>query len=156
MRKVTIAPITAAAFASFGDVLHTPSQPLRQDHAGSMINGRETARANCAVIRSAPYDPGKPLQRLECHPHSNQLFVPLAVGRYLVVVAPNAGSRPDIDGLLAFEVGGDTGINYHPRIWHAHMTTIDRPGIFAMLVHEDGTEQDCVFAPIADVMLVTA
>jgi ureidoglycolate lyase len=154
VRKVTTVPITAAAFAPFGDVLHAPSPPPRQDHAGLMINGRRDARANCAVIRSEPYDPGKPLQRLECHPHSNQLFVPLSVGRYLVVVAPDRDGRPDEDGLLAYDVGGDTGINYHPGIWHAHMTTLDRPGTFAMLVHEDGTAQDCLFAPITDVTLV--
>lgn len=155
MRKITLEPISAAAFAPYGDLLLAPSTPPRQNHAARIANARREARANLALIRSEPCDWRIPLCRLECHPDSNQLFLPLDVGRYIVVVAPNADGKPDETELRGFEVPGMVGINYHPGAWHAHMTTDTEPGIFAMLVYEDGTERDCLFAPIRQTWLTS-
>ncbi|WP_342778993.1 ureidoglycolate lyase [Methylobacterium terricola] len=103
------------------------------------------------MIRSEPFAAALPLRRLERHPLSAQAFLPLAVGDYLVVVAPDAGGRPDEASLRAFRVPAGTGIVYRSGAWHAHMTTMAEPGTFAMLVHEDGSPGDCVFASIAPV-----
>lgn len=151
MRTLPIEPITAEAFAPYGTLLVGPAAGPRQDRAAGIENGRPGASLNLALIRSEPFADTTPLRRLERHPHSAQAFLPLAVGAYLVVVAPDAGGRPDEAGLRAFRVPGDTGIVYRSGAWHAHMTTLSAPGTFAMLVHEDGSAEDCVFAPIAPV-----
>lgn len=95
-----------------------------------------------------------PLTRLERHPFSSQAFLPLAVESYVVVVAPDRDGRPDEAAALAFQVPGRVGLNYRAGTWHAHMMTWDAPGTFAMLAYEDGTADDCVFAPIAPLQLV--
>lgn len=148
MRTVPLTDITAAAFAPYGDVLDAPAIPPRQDHAAPMQNTRPAARANLALIHSDPMAALMPLRRLERHPHSNQAFLPLSVGAYIVVVAPDRDGSPDEARIQAFRVPGRIGINYRAGSWHAHMMTLATPGIFAMLVHEDGTEADCSFAPI--------
>ncbi|GJD61065.1 ureidoglycolate lyase [Methylobacterium frigidaeris] len=151
MRTLPIEPITAEAFAPFGTLLVGPAAGPRQDRAAEIENGRPGAALNLALIRSEPFADSLPLRRLERHPHSAQAFLPLAVGEYLVVVAPDAGGRPDETALRAFRVPAGTGIVYRSGAWHAHMTTLSAPGTFAMLVHEDGGPEDCVFAPIAPV-----
>lgn len=148
MRTLPIEPITAEAFAPYGTLLVGPAIGPRQDRAAEIENGRPGVPLNLALIRSEPFAGSMPLRRLERHPHSAQSFLPLAVGDYLVVVAPDAGGRPDEAGLLAFRVPGGTGIVYRSGAWHAHMTTLSAPGTFAMLVHEDGSAEDCVLAPI--------
>ncbi|MET7245536.1 ureidoglycolate lyase [Methylobacterium sp. EM32] len=153
MRTLPIEPITAEAFAPYGTLLVGPAAGPRQDRAAEIENGRPGVPLNLALIRSEPFAGSMPLRRLERHPHSAQSFLPLAVGAYLVVVAPDAGGRPDEAALRAFQVPGDTGIVYRSGAWHAHMTTLSAPGTFAMLVHEDGSAEDCVFAPIDPVEL---
>ena len=153
MRTIRIESLDVHAFAAFGDLLAAPDPGPRQDHATPIENLRKDARANLALIRSEPFGGLMPLTRLERHPHSNQAFLPLAVEDYLVVVAPDRGGRPDESGLRAFRVPGRAGINYRAGAWHAHLMTLAAPGTFAMLVHEDGTAEDCVFAEIAPVML---
>ncbi|SFU84429.1 ureidoglycolate lyase [Methylobacterium sp. 174MFSha1.1] len=148
MRTLPIEPITAEAFAPYGTLLVGPASGPRQDRAAEIENGRPGVPLNLALIRSEPFAGSMPLRRLERHPYSAQSFLPLAVGAYLVVVAPDAGGRPDEAALRAFRVPGDTGIVYRSGAWHAHMTTLSGPGTFAMLVHEDGSAEDCVFAPI--------
>lgn len=151
MHTLPIAPITPEAFAPYGTLLVGPAAGPRQDRAAEVENGRPGVPLNLALIRSEPFAATMPLRRLERHPRSAQAFLPLAVGDYLVVVAPDAGGRPDEAGLCAFRVPAGTGIVYRSGAWHAHMTTLSAPGTFAMLVHEDGGPEDCVFAPIEPV-----
>ncbi|AWN45371.1 ureidoglycolate hydrolase [Methylobacterium terrae] len=151
MRTLPIAPITAEAFAPYGTLLVGPSAGPRQDRAAEIDNGRPGVALNLALVRSEPFAATMPLRRLERHPHSAQAFLPLAAGDYLVVVAPDTGGRPDEAALRAFRVPAGTGIVYRRGAWHAHMTTMAAPGTFAMLVHEDGSPEDCVFAPISPV-----
>ena len=156
MRTIPIEPIDAHAFASFGDLLVAPATRPRQDRASPIENGRAGVPANLALIRSAPFPELMPLTRMERHPHSSQAFLPLAVEGYVVVVAPDRDGRPDEAAIRAFRVPGQAGLNYRAGAWHAHMMTWSVAGTFAMLVYEDGTDADCVFAAIAPVVLVPA
>jgi ureidoglycolate lyase len=56
--------------------------------------------------------------------------------------------------LRAFRVGGHSGINYKAGTWHYGMTTIGAAGTFAMLVHEDGSADDCHFIDVAPIVIV--
>ncbi|MCJ2080359.1 ureidoglycolate lyase [Methylobacterium sp. J-090] len=155
-RTLPIRPIDAAAFAPFGTLLEAPDVAPRQDHATVIENGRPGVRANLALIRSEPWSDRVPVTRLERHPHSSQAFLPLAVRAYVVVVAPDRDGRPDEAELRAFRVPGHIGLNYRAGAWHAHMMTLDAPGTFAMLDHEDGGADDCHVVAITPIALTLA
>ena len=72
--------------------------------------------------------------------------------RYLVIVCRDDGTgSPDVSGLVAFLVKGTQAINYDVGTWHHGMVTIGRPGLFAMLVFENGSPDDCHFRSIMPV-----
>ena len=151
---IPIRPVTAADFAPFGTLLDTPEPAPRQDRAALVQSGRPGLDPNLALIRSEPFATVMPLRRLEMHPFSTQTFLPLSVADYVVVVAHDRDGAPDPSTLAAFAVPGHVGIHYRAGAWHAHMMTRESPGTFAMLVYEDGSEADCVFAPIPDAVLI--
>ena len=150
---LSLQPLTPESFAPFGRVLRAPKAGPREDHAATVENDRPaTARANLALIAAAAARFPLELNMLERHSQSTQTFLPLDVREYLVVVCLDDGhGRPDMASLIAFRVDGRTGIHYHRGTWHHAMTTIGEPGVFAMLVHEDGTPDDCQFVGITPV-----
>ena len=72
--------------------------------------------------------PDRPLtsEMLERHEFSSQTFVPVNVGRWLIVVAPHAkAGGPDLAGLKAFIADGRHGVTYKANTWHHGLTTLD-------------------------------
>ena len=49
---VQVKPISAEAFAPYGDLLETPTSGTRQDFAAVVENRRSSARVNLALVRS--------------------------------------------------------------------------------------------------------
>ena len=77
---------------------------------------------------------GLPLEvkLLERHEFSSQTFVPLDVGRWLVVVCPHAPlGGPEVAHGRALIAGPDQGISYRMNTWHHGFTVLDWPGRFA-------------------------
>jgi ureidoglycolate lyase len=150
MTMPALQPLTEAGFAAFGDMFETPGETNRRDQAARLANARDAARANLAVIRAVPALLPHRISLMERHPFSNQFFSPLDGASYLVVVAHDDGTgAPDMASLRAFRAKGHQAINYAPGIWHCGMATLDRPGIFSMFVHEDGTADDTHFQDVA-------
>lgn len=150
--KIRIEPITAEAFAPFG-VLLPPRQPGqgRQELIEDLQNTRGSARPRLSVAALAP----KPLPltavEMERHVHSSQAFVPTDCASFLVLVAPHgADGRPNLAGLRAFRVPGDTGINYKADTWHHPLTALERVGRFIVLTFVDGTASDEEFVPLPE------
>lgn len=151
---ITAEPLTRDAFAPYGDVLHAPDVVGREHFAADLVNLRPDARLNLSLVRSPVINPGAAISELEHHPYSAQAFVPIDVDRYIVLVALNSpDDRPLMSSLKAFVANRHQGICYRPGIWHLGMTTIRRPGSFALLVYENGTADDCRFCPVPDVRL---
>jgi ureidoglycolate lyase len=159
---VTSRPLTADAYAPYGDVIMASprgelGRPANQgtarrfDHLAPVENLRPGAAAlNVCVFRCAPRA-GSPIEiaLLEKHPASTQVFVPMTARRYLVVVALG-GERPDLGALAAFVATGAQGVSYRPGVWHHPMIALDGEVDFACLVWEDGSDDDCAvvtFAP---------
>ncbi len=164
-RVVFAEPLTAAAYAPYGDVVSAArddvaSKPANQGTAArrdwlvDLANHRSGARLNVASFRCAPQRAWpRPLALLEKHPHSTQVFVPMSARRYLVVVALG-GDAPDLSTARAFVASGAQGVSYRPGVWHHPMIALDEPTDFACFVWEDGSEGDCVVSPLADGALV--
>jgi ureidoglycolate lyase len=141
--------ITVEAFAPYGDLLDPPAHIGRFNFVTDIESRRPQARLNVALVRCAAVPSRLRIDEMECHRFSAQAFFPLDVSEYLVVVACDDGSgKPDPKTIAAFRVSHHHGINYHAGTWHIGMGTISQAGTFALLVHEDGSPDDCWFHPI--------
>ncbi len=157
MRSIVAAPITAEAFAPYGDVLTCPGEPGRVYFDQGLANGLPEFGASLSLSHVAPVA-AMPLRvwQMERHEFSSQSFVPLDVARYVIVVAPKTeGGGPDADKARAFLVPGDVGITYHINVWHHPLAVLDRPARFAVVMFRDGGPRDEEFVPVPEPFLVT-
>lgn len=125
MRKVTPKPLTAEAFAPYGEVISA-----REGVDQYPINHGATARFNALARVDAATDGGAPiisifrstplpalvLKIMERHPVGSQAFMPLNGRPHLVAVAP-AGEL-DPTRIEVFLAAGDQGVNYAAGTWH--------------------------------------
>ncbi|WP_158292155.1 ureidoglycolate lyase [Paracraurococcus ruber] len=141
-RLLRLEPLTAEAFAPYGDVVDPPAPGDRLSLMES-IGGRDGAAAPRLSFNHAPPH-ALPLlaTEMERHNRSSQCFVPLDVARWVVMVAPDAGGVPDAARLRAFLVRGDQAVNYRIGSWHHPLRVLDRPGRFAVLMWTTGVKSD--------------
>lgn len=141
MTHIRIQPITAEAFAPYGEVLTPRAEPTKLINAGRCERHHALAtvqrgggEAIISLFRSQsvslPYD----CTMLERHPLGSQAFMPLGSDPWLSVVAPDEGGRPGQP--LAFLVPAGTGINLHAGVWHGVLTPLDRPADFLVVDRE--------------------
>jgi ureidoglycolate lyase len=141
--------LTREAFAPFGDVIDVPTEAGRKYYEDALGNLRPEARPSLSMTFRIE-TPDRPLtsELLERHEFSSQSFVPVDVGRWLIVVAPHApAGGPDLGGLKAFIATGAQGVTYKPNTWHHGLTVLDRPGRFAVFMWRAGTKDE-EFVPV--------
>jgi ureidoglycolate lyase len=144
-------PLTKEAFAPFGDVIDMPTAAGRFYHDAALGNLNARAAASLSVALKAETT-ARPFvsQEMERHEYSSQTFIPVDVGRWLIVVAPHAAAGgPDMAAARAFIADGTTGVTYKANTWHHGLTTLDRPGSFAVFMWKAGTVEDEEFVPVA-------
>lgn len=142
-------PLTKEAFAPFGDVIDVPVAAGRTYYEEALGNLRPNAQASLSMTFREP-TPDRPLKSdlLERHEFSSQTFVPVDVGRWLIVVAPHAkAGGPDLAGLKAFIATGKQGVTYKPNTWHHGLTVLDKPGRFAVFMWRAGAKDE-EFVPV--------
>lgn len=153
MKHLVLEPITADGFAPFGQLLlpPLPGQP-RFDVIDELQNGRPGAKARLSLAVLEPATLPLVASRMERHVQSSQAFVPTDCASYLVLVAPHApgSDRPDARKLRAFQVPGDTGINYRADTWHYPLTALERTARFVVLTFVDGSVGDEEFVPLSE------
>jgi ureidoglycolate lyase len=151
MRTIQARPLTAAAFAPFGDVLEAPADTGRVYIEDALANGRPDARASLSFARtgaaaSLPLD----VRMMERHEFSSQSFIPLSRCRWLVVVAPaGPAGGPDAAGAQAFLAAPGQGLSYGMNIWHHPLTVLDEAAAFAIVMWRTGGPGDEEFADLA-------
>ncbi len=138
-RTIRTVPLTAEAFAPFGDVLEVTGAPdrlINQDLCGRYhdrarldfgTDGRAGISLFDAVPRALPYT----LDLVERHPEGSQAFLPMTEAPFLVIVAPDAGGVPGTP--RAFLTAPGQGVNYHRGTWHGVLTPLSAPGLFAVV-----------------------
>ncbi|MEO0990806.1 MAG: ureidoglycolate lyase, partial [Pseudomonadota bacterium] len=102
MSEIPVQPLTAEAFAAFGDVLECLGEPDRlinqglcgryHDQAGLDFG---TGRAGISLFNAEPRSLPYQLEMVERHPDGSQAFVPMSREPFLVVVARDLGGTPD-------------------------------------------------------------
>ncbi len=133
-------PLTAAAFAPFGDVIEIAGPPDFQinggmcdrfhDRARTEVLG-EDARLGISLGYGRPYALPLVLGLVERHPLGSQAFVPLSQDPFLVVVAPDADGTPGTP--RAFLTAPGQGVNYLRNVWHGVLTPLGRPAAFLIV-----------------------
>ena len=140
--------LTAAGFASYGDVLApegervTPVNDGRALRYDGLANSRTSPAPTFRFSRFIGSTPRRCRSGPTCSsaiPLSSQVFLPMSSDEFLIVVAPDRGGEPDIGAAAAFLAPAGTGIHYRPGIWHVPLVTLGRAATFAMLMWEAGT-----------------
>ena len=137
-RRLTPAPLTAEAFAPYGDLLDASGAPDKMINRGMCARHNDLARLDFAdgragisifdaQARHLPYL----VDMVERHPEGSQAFLPLHEHPFLVIVAPDAGGVPGRP--LAFRTDGTQGINLRRGTWHGVLTPLAAPGLFAVV-----------------------
>jgi ureidoglycolate lyase len=136
---ISTKPLTAEAFAPFGDVLDVAGAPdkiINQGKCGRYHdradldfgqNGRAGISVFKAEVRSFPYA----LEMMERHPEGTQAFLPMSMDPFLITVANDDGGKPGMP--LAFVSTPGQGINFHKNVWHGVLTPLHEPGLFAVV-----------------------
>lgn len=127
-------PLTAAAFAPFGDVLDATgdfrliNDGLCHRHHDRARLDFGDARGGVSIFKAEPRALPYTFDLIERHPGGSQAFIPMTAHPFLVIVAPDPQASP-----RAFITNGAQGINLHRGTWHGVLTPLHAPGLFAVL-----------------------
>ncbi len=137
-RGVIAKPLTAQAFAPFGEVIQAGLTDPMLINEGACKRYHDMAELEVgsgktgvslfhARIREIPYL----LTLLERHPLGSQAFIPMENATYLVTVAEDKDGLPGEP--VAFLAGGDQGVNIRRNTWHGVLTPLSGNGLFAVI-----------------------
>lgn len=137
--RIKTQPLTAEAFAPFGDVLDVRGDPDKlinqglcgRYHDRASLDFGPDGRAGISIFNAQPRSLPYLLDLVERHPEGSQAFVPMHTNPFLVIVAPDLGGTPGSP--RAFVTDGTQAINFHRGIWHGVLTPLQAPGLFAVL-----------------------
>jgi ureidoglycolate lyase len=136
--KIIIEPMTADAFAPFGDLLEakgTPDKIINQGLCGRFHDRARMdfsdGRAGISIFQAEKRDLPLKLDLVERHPDGSQAFVPMSHQPFLVVVAEDQNGIPQ--NIRAFLTEAGQAINIHRGVWHGVLTPLYDPGLFAVI-----------------------
>ena len=132
-------PLTAEAFAPFGDVLECAGEPDKLINAGLCGRYHDRAdldfgpqgRAGLSIFNAQPRSLPYSFDLLERHPEGSQAFIPMTENPFLVIVATDVDGKPGTP--RAFLTAPHQGVNFHRGTWHGVLTPLAAPGFFAVV-----------------------
>ena len=143
-------PLTAAAFAPFGEVAAAAGIDGRVA-LGGIANLRPAARPLLGWFHAAPRRLPLAATMMERHLLSSQCFVPEAGACWLLLVAPHqAAGGPDMAAARAFVANGAQAVTYAPDVWHHPLVALGRPARFTVLTFLDGGADDEEFVTLPE------
>ncbi|MBB5192993.1 ureidoglycolate lyase [Silvimonas terrae] len=158
-----VEPLTAAAFAPFGDVIEAADSARHFP-----INGGNTERfhdlmtlatdpdghAIVSIFRGQPRTLPLTLTMLERHPKGSQAFMPLSGRSYLVAVA-RPGEGVSVADVCVFLARGDQGVNYAPGTWHHPLLALHATSDF-LVIDRAGPGGNCDEVTLEPVGIIPA
>ena len=137
-QDILIQPLTAEAFAPFGDLIAPSGDPTVMINRGKCGRYHDIAdldfsdgKAGISVFEGEPYPLPLNLDLMERHPLGSQAFLSLSAEPYLVIVAVDKNGVPDTP--YAFLADSDQGVNYHRNTWHGVLTPLNQKALFAVV-----------------------
>lgn len=141
---LTVQPISASAFAPFGEVIEADPTRMRLINGGTterfhaLFSPEVTGEGGHVVVnlfrgqpRAFPYA----VTMMERHPLGSQSFSPLDGRPYLVAVSEDEDGRPGRPQV--FLARGDQGVNYRRNTWHHPLMAVGEVSNF-LVVDRDG------------------
>lgn len=149
MRKLKPEPLTAEAFAPYGEVLEPANATeVRVINHGNTQRFHQLASVEVgegsgllSIFRSHPLPRPILLKVMEVHPLGSQAFMPLSPRPYLVVVAGQGEFDPA--NLRVFLAAPGQGVNYHKGCWHHYSLALEETSDF-LVVDRDGPGNNCL------------
>jgi ureidoglycolate lyase len=132
MGTVVIEPLTAAAFAPFGQVIETAGSHHYPINAGMTERYHDLARVELggvhprpliSIFHGQPYTLPLTLKLVERHPLGSQAFYPLSSNPWLVITAEDEAGKPV--RLRAFQPDPSQGVNIAMNTWHGVLTPLE-------------------------------
>lgn len=138
MTKIIPQPLTADAFAPFGDVLSCVGDADKIINQGRCKRYHDLAvldfgggQAGISLFQATPRSFPYTLDVMERHPEGSQAFIAMSQDPFLVIVAEDVGNAPGRP--QAFVAVPGQAINYHRNVWHGVLTPLHEPGLFAVV-----------------------
>ena len=141
MRRLAPRPLEAGAFAPVGIVIETAGRAAEPINSGTTQRFSDLAALD---LRAADRDPvvgiyvaqarAFPLRiaKLERHRQAAQVFLPLGLQRFVVVVAPG-GESPQWRQAVAFVTSPGQGVSLHRGCWHHGLIALGDGDRFAVI-----------------------
>ena len=151
-QEIIAQPLTANAFAPFGNILEAKGTADKIINQGLCSRFHDLARldfsdgrAGISLFDATPGNLPYQLTMMERHPEGSQAFIPMSMNRFLIIVAPDKNNRPGRP--LAFLSDPGQAINFHRNIWHGVLTPLEAPGLFAVVdrIGSGGNLEEIVF-----------
>jgi len=139
MNTIQTQPMTASAFAPFGDVLDATGAPDKiinqglcgRYHDRATLDFGPQGRAGISIfkadLRALPYQ----LDMVERHPDGSQAFIPMSDDAFLMIVAADNFGEPGQPQAFLTQPG--QAINLHRGTWHGVLTPLAGNGLFAVV-----------------------
>lgn len=138
MNVIKTQPLTAEAFAPFGDVLAVVGDPTVMINQGRCARHSDLAKldfsdgqAGISMFKSEICTLPCQLQMVERHPEGSQAFISMGNQPFMVVVAEDNDGTPT--NPQAFITTAVQAINFYRGTWHGVLTPLHEPGIFAVI-----------------------
>lgn len=131
-------PLTAEAFAAFGDILDASGAPDKIINQGMCGRFHDRARldfhdgrAGISIFNAQARRFPILLDMVERHPQGSQTFLPMTQNPFLVIVAADHNGNPDRPEVFLTRPG--QGVNYLRGVWHGVLTPLSDPGLFGVI-----------------------
>lgn len=141
-------PLTAAAFAPFGEVIEAGSSAQQylinegfatRFHDLARVDVQsEGGRVGISIFRAVPRSLPMQLRVMERHPLGSQAFVAMSELPFLVVVAAPM-EQLDWQQLRCFLAAPGQGVNYARGTWHHPLIALQRASDFLVVDRCDGS-----------------
>jgi ureidoglycolate lyase len=140
MGRLTIEPLTSAAFAPFGQVIETSGAHHYPINNGMTERYHDLARVELggvhprpliSIFHGQPYALPLTLRLVERHPLGSQAFYPLSANPWLVIVAEDDAGTPT--RLRAFVPAPGQGVNIAMNTWHGVLTPLEAASDFLVV-----------------------
>ena len=143
-RTLNISPLTAAAFAPFGEVIEMAGAEHFPINQGTTERYHDLAKLDLnavggksivSIFETQPRPLPIKLDLMERHPLGSQAFYPLQDRDWLIVVAgdPDPVDIDAPDNLRAFRANGRQGVNYARNVWHHPLLVLDSDSRFLIV-----------------------
>ena len=140
MSTILIEPLTAEAFAPFGQVIEMAGANHYPINGGMTERYHDLAKVELAgvharplisIFRGQPYELPLTLKLVERHPLGSQAFYPLSDRPFLVVVAEDLSGVPATP--RAFLTAPGQGVNIAMNTWHGVLTPLEAASDFLVV-----------------------